>query len=129
MIELKAHSSDYISQFAPATETFCCDFSASAQMKEFETRISLPLCIAAEPTAPPGRESPAGAVLDGLVPRPGLLLLVSPTWKRRKHQSAWSILNKGQMGNAAQKSVIGSETKQDMGLRMREIYRIWFPYL
>lgn len=74
MIELKAHSSDYISQFAPATETSCCDFSASAQMKEFETRISLPLCIAAEPTAPPGRESPAGAVLDGpqtRAPTPG----------------------------------------------------------
>lgn len=70
MIELKAHSSNYISQFAPATETSCCDFSASAQMKVFEMRIPLPLWIAAEPTAPPGRGSPAGAVLDE-VPRAG----------------------------------------------------------
>lgn len=70
MIELKAHSSNYISQFAPATETSCCDFSASAQMNVFEMRIPLPLWIAAEPTAPPGRESPAGAVLDE-VPRAG----------------------------------------------------------
>ena len=94
------------------------------------------------PTAPPGGENPAGSAL-GKVPRQELLLAMTPpaspvgaakAWGREErrglHENFGEVLKRGQTGNVTQKkSGLGNMIKWDMGPGMREIYRIWFPYL
>lgn len=88
------------------------------------------------PTAPPRGENPAGSAI-GKVPRQEALLATTPpaqAWGgeqwRGLHENLGEVLKRGQVGNATQKkSGLGNMIKWDVGLGMREVHRIWFPYL